>query len=156
MTSPSYHEQAKILTEWIDATNPNPVQVPADLVWMVATALGDQKIIWVSSDLSHAITNPTGEIVVFTEHTITRAIRNEDDVTLTVLRRSDIRSLTIAGTPAHRWGLRDTPSWPYQARVRATLVDGSTMTLPLGQGQLRKEACDRFVVFLPKLLTTVH
>lgn len=89
--SSSHERQGKILAERIEETNPKAVHVPPDLVWMVATATGDQQIIWVSSDLSPAITNPTGEVVVFTERTIIRAIRSEDDVTLTVSRRSEVQ-----------------------------------------------------------------
>jgi hypothetical protein len=120
---------------------------------MVATAAGSQEILWVSSDLSPAITKPTGEVVVFTKHLIIRAIREEDDVILTVIRRTDIQSVKLVGTPAHEWGLRgETPSWPYEARTDAMLADGSLLTLPLGQGRLKKQSCDRFVAFLPDLL----
>src|SRR5687767_695186 len=113
MTNSTYHDQAKTVADWIESTNPNPVNVPPDLVWMIATALGDQTPVWISSDLSAAITNPTGEVIVFTERTIIHVVRRDADMVLTLTRRSDVARVTINGAPEHEWGSRgDTPSWP--------------------------------------------
>jgi hypothetical protein len=157
MPEGTYEKQMRVLADWIEVANPNAVSVPPDLVWMAATLLQGEKIMWVSSTLDTGMSRPAGEVVIFTEHSITRICRERQGVLTTeVIGRSEIRSLTFVGLPEHEWGSHTELSWPPHARVSLTLADGSTLTVPAGERGLSRETRARFLDFLPTLIANIR
>ncbi|GAA3205218.1 hypothetical protein ACFO1B_33400 [Dactylosporangium siamense] len=156
MSTNNYEDQIKVIADGIERTNPAPLSnAPPDVTYLAATLTTGRAIRWVTADLS-GTSHPEGKVMIFTDGKIISIKRSDQgDLDVAVTPRRDLHSFEFSANATHHWGKRDKPFWPTDARITATFADGSTVSLPLGDGILGTDACAEFAAFLPDLLRDV-